>query len=303
LVSGDSTTVPDTSPAATKITLLGAGSVGTGAVRAKLQINLTPSEITFAGKHGTFAWWVGVENQEARIPKPYEHASDSGAAWSAQSKSHSVVDTKPFRLEKLQNDAAPAAKAISLHQTDLIADNSALPASSEVSHDLSTSSVGMHKGRLCGEDAFRRLCAGLDTTQVETWFAPTEQMIHHAIPPNAVADWDSTVIQRYGKQEDAVIGYNPQKPGRPSHHPLACVIAGTRRCLHMEWRKGNTVSSSSWVEAMEKVWRSSRVFLACLQSFLTGLRPACPSNRGELQLACQRSPWRQHLLMAPLSTV
>jgi hypothetical protein len=81
-------------------------------------------------------------------------------------------------------------------------------------------------------------------------------MIHQAIPPNAVADWDSTVIVRYGKQEDTAIGYNPQKPGRPSHHPLACVIGGTRLCLHMEWRKGNTVSSSGWIEAMEKVWRS-----------------------------------------------
>ena len=71
-----------------------------------------------------------------------------------------------------------------------------------------------------------------------------------------MADWDSTVIPRYGKQEDTAIGYNPQKPGRPSHHPLACVIGGTRLCLHMEWRKGNTVSSSGWIEAMEKVWRS-----------------------------------------------
>ena len=91
---------------------------------------------------------------------------------------------------------------------------------------------------------------------MERWFAPAEQIIHHAMPPNAVADWDSTVVPRYGKQEDAAIGYNPQKPGRPSHHPLACVIGGTRLCLHMEWRKGNTVSASGWVEAMEKVWRS-----------------------------------------------
>ena len=116
--------------------------------------------------------------------------------------------------------------------------------------------TGMHKGRLCGEDAFRRLCEKLDSAQVERWFAPAEQMIYHAIPPNCVADWDSTVIPRYGKQEDTAIGYNPQKPGRPSHHPLACVIGGTRLCLHMEWRKGNTVSSSGWVDAMEKVWRS-----------------------------------------------
>jgi hypothetical protein len=66
--------------------------------------------------------------------------------------------------------------------------------------------TGMHKGRVCGEDAFRRLCGKLDARQVEEWFAPAEQMIHQAIPPNAVADWDSTVIVRYGKQEDAAIG-------------------------------------------------------------------------------------------------
>jgi hypothetical protein len=84
-------------------------------------------------------------------------------------------------------------------------------------------------------------------------------MIHQALPPNAVADWDSTVIPRYGSQEDAAVGYNPCKPGRPSHHPLACVIGGTRLCLHMEWRKGNTVSASGWIGAMEKIWRSPLV--------------------------------------------
>ena len=97
--------------------------------------------------------------------------------------------------------------------------------------------TGMKKERLCGEDAFRRLCEKLDPAQVEKWFAPAEQIIHHAMPPNCVADWDSTLVVRYGKQEDTAIGYNPQKPGRPSHHPLACVIAGTRLCLHMEWRR------------------------------------------------------------------
>jgi hypothetical protein len=70
--------------------------------------------------------------------------------------------------------------------------------------------TGMHKGRLCGEDAFRRLCEKLDAAQVERWFAPAEQMIHQAMPPNGVADWDSTVVPRYGRQEGAAIGYNPK---------------------------------------------------------------------------------------------
>jgi hypothetical protein len=28
---------------------------------------------------------------------------------------------------------------------------------------------------------------------------------------------------------------------------LNCLIGGTRLCLHMEWRKGNTVSASGWI--------------------------------------------------------
>ncbi len=125
---------------------------------------------------------------------------------------------------------------------------------------------------LCGEDAFRRLCENLDPTEVERWFAPTEQMIHHAIPPNAVADWDSTVVVRYGKQEDTAIGYNPQKPGRPSHHPLACVIGGTRLCLHMEWRKGNTVSASGWTEGSGQPKLGSHALVG-----LQSVEPVCES--------------------------
>lgn len=143
LVSGDSTTLPNTSPAAIKATLVGAGSVGTGADREKFQVHLLPSEISVGGKRGAFAWWVGGENQKARIPKPYEPTNDTVAGWSVQSKSHSVADTKPFRMDKLLDDATPAARAISLHQTDLIADKGTFPASSEFFHDLSTSSVGL----------------------------------------------------------------------------------------------------------------------------------------------------------------
>ncbi|MBK9992385.1 MAG: transposase [Verrucomicrobia bacterium] len=59
---------------------------------------------------------------------------------------------------------------------------------------------------------------------------------------------------RYGHQDDVAIGYNPHKPGRGSHHPLLCVVAGTRLALHMEWRPGNSVSASDWIVAMDRVW-------------------------------------------------
>ncbi len=145
LVSGQNTsTVPNTSPAANKVTLVGAGSVGAGAAREKLQINLLPSEIKVSGKPGSFAWWVGGENQKARIPKPHSPANDTVAGWSELSKSHSAVDTEPFRMEDLLVDATPASKAISHLQTDLIAaKKGTLSASSEFFHDLSASSVGL----------------------------------------------------------------------------------------------------------------------------------------------------------------
>lgn len=115
--------------------------------------------------------------------------------------------------------------------------------------------MGLSRGRLCGEDAFRRLCARLELEQGRDRMAVGERIIYGALPQNTIADWDSTVTTRYGYQEDTAVGYNPHKPGRRSHHPLVCVVAGTRLALHMEWRKGNTVSATGWIEAMEKVWR------------------------------------------------
>jgi len=164
---------------------------------------------------------------------------------------------KGYPLPRTSNNATPVIDILKAFALNTLTGGTRYAHCRRLQDDSAVAKViGMKKERLCGEDAFRRLCEKLEPAQVEKWFAPSEQMIHNAIPPHAVADWGSTVVVRYGKQEDAATGYNPQKPGRPSHHPLACVIGGTRLCLHMEWRKGNTVSSSGWIEAMEKVWRS-----------------------------------------------
>ena len=37
---------------------------------------------------------------------------------------------------------------------------------------------------------------------------------------NYTLDFDSTVIVREGNQEGVAKGYNPKRPGRPSHHPF-----------------------------------------------------------------------------------
>lgn len=51
---------------------------------------------------------------------------------------------------------------------------------------------------------------------------------------------DSTVAVRYGlEQAGAERGYNPKKPGRPSHHPLLAFLQETGDCLGVRWRPGN----------------------------------------------------------------
>ena len=62
---------------------------------------------------------------------------------------------------------------------------------------------------------------------------------------NMTLDLDSSVMTRYGEQEGAAVGYNPQKPGRPSHHPLIAFMADMRMVVNAWMRPGNTVSLSN----------------------------------------------------------
>lgn len=50
---------------------------------------------------------------------------------------------------------------------------------------------------------------------------------------------DSTVCERYGVQEGARKGYNPKKPGRPSHHPLKAGL-GSGYVVNLWNRRGDT---------------------------------------------------------------
>ncbi|MEW6558316.1 MAG: transposase [Elusimicrobiota bacterium] len=56
-------------------------------------------------------------------------------------------------------------------------------------------------------------------------------------------DLDSSVFERYGKQEGAKKGYNPKKRGRPSHHPILAVLSEANMVVHGWLRSGNTKSS------------------------------------------------------------
>ena len=65
-------------------------------------------------------------------------------------------------------------------------------------------------------------------------------------------DLDSTVMTRYGEQEGAARGYNPQKPGRKSHHPLVAFIAECRMVVNFWLRPGNTYTTNNFLSFFEE---------------------------------------------------
>jgi hypothetical protein len=137
--------LPDASTAsAGRITLLGDHTVGTKDA-AQRQIHLTPTSVVVNKTKGSYAWWVGGENQKALLPKPYTHSAsqDNSARWSMNAKSHAVADPKPFRMDHLIDEPEIALKGISMNQVDLISKPGSEPASQEFFHDLTTNSVGL----------------------------------------------------------------------------------------------------------------------------------------------------------------
>ncbi len=85
---------------------------------------------------------------------------------------------------------------------------------------LTTLATVMNMDRVRGDDALPRLAKGMSVEPMRDWMQQPQTELYAALPERFIADWDSTVNTRYGHQEDAALGYNPDKRGRKSHHPL-----------------------------------------------------------------------------------
>lgn len=68
---------------------------------------------------------------------------------------------------------------------------------------------------------------------------------------NYTLDFDTTVIVREGSQEGAAKGYNPKRPGRPSHHPLLAFVSDVRMIANYRLRPGNTSASTNYLSFLE----------------------------------------------------
>ena len=69
---------------------------------------------------------------------------------------------------------------------------------------------------------------------------------------NFTLDIDSSIMTRYGQQQEgAKKGYNPQKKGRPSHHPLIAFIADVKLVANMWLRSGDASSANNFLSFLE----------------------------------------------------
>jgi Transposase DDE domain group 1 len=115
--------------------------------------------------------------------------------------------------------------------------------------------LGMQRVR--SADAVRR---AFQHGEEGPWTSWTRQHLAATYEPLLTEPWildmDATVKPLYGQQEEAVVGYNPSKPGRPSHVYHCYFIAAIRLIIEVEVQAGNRTASQyaqpglwAWLEA------------------------------------------------------
>lgn len=118
--------------------------------------------------------------------------------------------------------------------------------------------LGMNK--IVSEDSVRRTLIKMPELESREWLTTELKNCYSEILNIPwILDVDTTVKCLYGHQEGAVVGYNPKKPGRPSHTYHTYMIANIRMILDVEVMPGNENSSShtlpylfSWLDTLPK---------------------------------------------------
>jgi len=111
---------------------------------------------------------------------------------------------------------------------------------------------------VASEDSVRRGMKAMDEAASGEWMKEHLKCSYEPLLQEPwILDVDTTVKPLYGHQQDAKIGYNPSKPGRPSHAYHSYFAANIRMVLDMEVQAGNQTAP---LYAQPELW-----------SFLDGL--------------------------------
>lgn len=107
---------------------------------------------------------------------------------------------------------------------------------------VNPSLLGM--GKVVGSKSARRAFLGVEEGSINEWL---KRHMRRCYEPLLYEPWimdvDTHVKLLFGHQEGAVLGYNPKKPGRPSHVLHTYFMANTRLALDVEVRPGNETAA------------------------------------------------------------
>jgi hypothetical protein len=126
--------------------------------------------------------------------------------------------------------------------------------------------LGMEK--VVSEDSLRRAFQDEDATALAQW--QTQALLETYAPALNqpwIADLDVTVKPIYGHQEGAEVGYNPHKPGRPSHAYHTVFLRTLRVALDVEVHPGKEHAAAHGLDNLWRLWDrlapAQRAWLIC----------------------------------------
>ncbi len=106
------------------------------------------------------------------------------------------------------------------------------------SDGVSPGLLGMTK--VVSEESVRRGLKKIDEAAGAAWLQRHLDYVYRPLLQEPwILDVDTTIKPLFGHQEGAVVGYNPRKPGRPSHAYHSYLIAGLRLVLDVTVTPGN----------------------------------------------------------------
>lgn len=123
--------------------------------------------------------------------------------------------------------------------------------------------LGMEK--VVSEDAARRAMKAMIEEDAGVFWLDAQLRLSTEAATAAgswILDTDTTVKCLYGKQEGAVVSYNPAKRGCPSHNYHSCFMANTRMALRIEVNQGNEHTAHHVMSSFRFLCRSGIAFVA-----------------------------------------
>lgn len=120
------------------------------------------------------------------------------------------------------------------------------------------------------QSTFSRFFQKFDKERNDRVFPSIQKMLYHQVKISKMTiDIDSTVITRYGSQECAIKGYNPEQKGKASHHPIIAFCDELKMVLNAWMRSGDSHTSTDIEEFLDELFQiidSERIGLIRMDS-------------------------------------